>query len=329
VYLGVMNYGSATSPWSWEIYQRPAGGTEFKQVHHGTDSGHVEIDYLNSIAVNTNGDAYGIASKLETITLSGGKTTQRARWNVFKQDGSMGTFNVADTLPAGDTATAITASPHGIYVTARRMITSKSGVRTDHWVVRKSLSGAPGSWTTVDIYQHDAANNLATRPTAVTVDAAGNVYVAGEGYKKVRTGGTDRKPIYSTIKFAWVRKSADGGASWTTDEVDSTTTIDSIDTDSAGNVYVAGGLGGNPWGCVRMKAASAAAWTTIDQPGVVTGVTVGSDDNVYISGTTGNPMYGFVRMQPALSVPVTGTFSSVPLSLDADAEDDEELLVSI
>lgn len=98
-----------------------------------------------------------------------------------------------------------------------------------HWIVRKSADGG-SNWTTVDDYQFDA--NYNSNILALTGDSAGNLYVAG-------TGGD------LTTTHWIVRKSTDGGATWSTVSdylhgggVESSPF--SIVSDSTNTVYVAG-----------------------------------------------------------------------------------------
>jgi hypothetical protein len=324
VYVGVNVYGT-----SWHILKRPAGDTQFYQVHTASTGG---LDQFNSVTVDANGQAYAIATAPVTVT-TGGKTTTQMRSNVWKQTGAMGSFAIVDTFAANDAAYAISASTQGVYAVGRR----SKGATTNQWFVRRSPTGAAGTWSTVDVFQHDPTNNLSSVANAVTVDTAGNVFVAGTGYKKVRTGGTDRRPIYTTTDYALVRASTDGGASWTTDVVGASTTIESIGADAFGNVYAAGGAAISAVANASVllaKTVGTSTWSTIDQLDNAWGYgfTADASGNLYVAGgADGGPTgyYGFVRSQPAAA-----TFSSTRIGAEgvlanfaADDSQDDELLV--
>ena len=91
-----------------------------------------------------------------------------------------------------------------------------------------------------------------------------------------------------------------------------------IDTDSAGNVYLARWDNGSS--IVRVKPSGGASWSVIDQLNAYPegGLIVDSNDNVYVSGFADGPVsgssgsYGFVRMMPAAPLaPAGGTGGSI------------------
>jgi hypothetical protein len=303
VYAGVVVYGQ-----SWSILERPAGDSQFYQVHTSSTG---LLNQWDALSVDPAGTAYAI-----TYT------------NVLRQSGSMGSFATVDSFPANHSLTAVAAGPGGVYVVGSRSIRSGRGANattTFHWIVRKSLSGDPGTWVTVDDFQYDQANNQSSRADVVSVDASGKVYVAGIGYKKVQTGGTAKKPIYTITPHELVRTSSNGGTSWTTDVVSSGSASDpyAIDTDPAGNVYVA--RDGTNASLVRTRPSGGSNWSIADQFSNASpegGLIVDSNDNVYVSGFADGPeggssgYYGFVRMMPA-AAPAAG-FSSTAIAATHD-----------
>jgi len=263
-----------------------------------------------------------------TVTGSGGKQTTEYRPKVLRQTKSLGSFATVDEY--GRVYTSIFATTtQGVYAVGALSVTSG---RTSalHWIVRKSPTGDPGTWTTVNDYQYDPTNNMNSSAAEVTVDAEGNVYVAGTASEKVRTGGTDRKPIYTTVGYDLVRRSADGGVSWTTEKVIVTggnEVTTAIVADPAGNVYIPGP------DYLQMRPVGGGGWVIVDDFADLDqaqgfGFTADSNGNLYVSGYDATS--GFVRKMAAPApAPVTSsstptataTFSSTSISASTTEND--------
>jgi hypothetical protein len=125
-----------------------------------------------------------------------------------------------------------------------------------HWIVRKSTDGGT-TWNTVSDYQR--YTNFDSVATALGVDAHGNIYAAGYT--------TNASGIPSWV----VRKSSDGGATWTTVNLYSdhanSSAVTALGADSLGNIYVVGysydASNTQHW-IVRKSANAGGSWTTID-----------------------------------------------------------------
>jgi hypothetical protein len=160
-----------------------------------------------------------------------------------------------------------------------------------------------------------------SRADVVTVDGSGNVYVCGNASQKVRTGGTDRKPIYTTIGHDLVRRSADGGATWTTEKVTVTGgngLITAMGTDPAGNVYITAPDN------LQMRSVGGGGWVIADDfadldDAEAYGFTADSNGNLYVAGFDANS--GFVRKMAAEASVATGTFSSTSISSSSTERD--------
>lgn len=146
-------------------------------------------------------------------------------------------------------------------------------------------------------------SGASARANSSMVDLNGNLFVAGSAYT---ASNTDH----------WVvRKSIDGGQTWTTVDdyqlvagANTTTDIEpAIGKDSRGNLYVAG-IGFDaakvPHWIVRKSSNQGATWTTVDdfvtngKVTIATGVTSDANGNVYVSGygsTKSNGYHWFVR----------------------------------
>lgn len=130
-----------------------------------------------------------------------------------------------------------------------------------NWVVRRSKDGG-ATWSTIDSFSLSAGSGAIA--FGIGADAHGNLYVVGSADS---VSGSGRK---QTTSSHWlVRKSSDGGNSWTT--VDNTLSVAgygwysaacSFAADSNGNLFVAGFSFPN-W-IVRENPGGAGTWQTVD-----------------------------------------------------------------
>ena len=128
------------------------------------------------------------------------------------------------------------------------------------WIVRRSLDHG-ATWTTVDAYQ--LSSNQGASASGIGADASGNIYVVGNGAQKAGSAS----PAH------WiVRKSSNGGSSWTT--VDNfipssgQATARGFAADSVGNLFVIGNRYGSlvsssRW-VVRKNPGGVGSWSTVD-----------------------------------------------------------------
>ncbi len=212
------------------------------------------------------------------------------RWIVRAGANSGAGWSTVDDYiyPGGNNARPadIAAAPDGaVYVAGA----GNDAGSNDRWIVRRSLDGGL-SWQTVDDFQLATANNSAA--TAVHVDSAGIVYVAGAAADGVSN-------------YWIVRRSIDGGVSFST--VDSFLTTAPKPTRVAthrGRVYVAGRLDtASPTYTLRLSTDQGATWADFDSftPPGATGTEITSllaDDSLLLVGgyvDIGAGSSGFVR----------------------------------
>ena len=210
---------------------------------------------------------------------------------VMKRSSGSADWAMADdfTLAAATGQTnyeEVKADGHGNVFAVGRGVDSTN---TAHWIVRRSAD-AGTTWTTVDDFQY--APGRLSWAQAVTVDAAGAVFVAGY----CREAGP-------SLRDRWiVRKSADAGATWTTVESfvygsGNRTQAHDVVVGASG-VYVVG-LGttnrGERW-LVRRSTDGGATWGTLDDFQLAAGansvpkaVSVDDAGRVFVcgSGTSG------------------------------------------
>jgi hypothetical protein len=314
---------------TWVTLERPAGRSEFSVI----DS-FVGGECLG-IATNAAGDVYAVGPQfVRTTTTKGNRTTttttsysiarklaagQSAFGTVYRT--SMGNLNFWTERP-GSHVTVIDGGPSaGVY------LVGTSTNETPSWRVLKSADGGV-NWSQVD-----AASGI---PTAVAGDSAGNLYVAGTTRTSTIVGydPKTRKPIYRQVAHWTVRKSGNGGASWSIDDDYQLSSVKdatayALGTDAAGNVY-AGGFAIDAAGQYHavMRSQAGGAWSTVDDyagPAETTYTAFAADA---VTGTlyAGGSAYwesAFIRSAPGPipSVIHPETFSTILLVDEGDSPD--------
>lgn len=320
----------------WTVLERPAGQTEFAVVDNLGSATSMDL------AIDSNGDVYAVGDVRVPVTMTvKGKTTTKIedRWTVRKRAAGVGAFTTVDQfIPAPDTfnlpnsiTTVETGPGAGVYVVG----TTQPRAGSPSWIVRKSAD-AGATWSTVDNMQ-SSAGALAQ---AVTSDPSGNLYVGGELSTRTITGGTKQRPIY-TYASQWVmRKSTNGGTSWSQDASIPTGGISNqsfnMGSDAAGNVYaVSSRIGSDGRSHSMVRSNMGGSWQTVDDfqlaPGQETygyGFAADPSGNLYAAGygfDAAGLLHGFVRSMPAAPTPAAATFSFTSIST-SDSGDDDALL---
>jgi hypothetical protein len=199
------------------------------------------------IAVNAAGDVY----------VSGYGSD--APWTVRKGIGGV-SFSTVDVLPNSNPKDIFVHPTAGIFVVGQAKITNK-GATTWIWLVRRSTDGG-ATWSNVDTFQLSSSQSAVAM--GIGADPAGNLYVVGSAYKS------------GSYNHWVVRKSTNGGNSWTTVDdyqraANDPTQARCFVTDAHSNLFVAGfsqgeftGVGYlNHW-IVRKSVGGTGPWTTVD-----------------------------------------------------------------
>ena len=261
----------------------PTGNTNYWFVRRSTDGG----------ASWSTTDDYQDGSDLtlpKAMTTDGAGNVyvagyaQTLGWIIRKGVGGTN-FIIVDTLPSpssSDGAAAIYVHPTvGVFAAGTGPIsitTDKRGrvTTTYGWVVRLSTDGG-ATWSTVDKFALSSGYSASGK--GIASDALGNLYVVG--YSQSLAGKYPRQ----TVSDNWVvRKSSNGGASWSTvDTFQLPSGVNgeptSIVADSFGNLFVAGYL----------NASDGVHWLVRENPGG-TGTWQTVDDFKYIGGATAKAM---------------------------------------
>jgi hypothetical protein len=205
-------------------------------------------------------------------------------------------FSTVDSV-VGAEARAVLAHPTaGVFAVGYGTVTSRKS-SSQAWIVRRSLDGG-ATWATVDSYQ--SSSGYAADACGVGADAHGNVYVMGRAAAPYKGGAINH----------WItRKSANGGASWSTmDDYQLFTSGNQVAlgfaADSIGNLFVAGwasvGTSTGPYHwLVRKSVGGNGAFTTVDDYSDVSGAmpkAIAADDagHVFVGGQ-GSPASGSVH----------------------------------
>ncbi len=148
------------------------------------------------------GDVYAVG----TGNTGGGNTTP-FNWTVRKRAAGVANFTTVDTFSAAPFAEARAVAFHP---TAGVLVAGRVGDGTSQrWTVRRSATGQPGTWTTVDAFQESPGSYSWARGIAVGPAPSNAIYVCGKAIQQIKKGAV------KTVNNRVVRRSIDGGTSWT------------------------------------------------------------------------------------------------------------------
>lgn len=283
IYAAAGGYYSKTgepSTTKWVIYKTTDGGTSWTTVDYIFKETSISSNQANSLYVHSAG----------TI-LAGGLVSNH--WGIRKTTDSAASWVQVDTYSV---SIKLNSKIYDINRDSSNNIYAVGTVIDDntdrHWIVRKSTdSGA--NWTLVDDYitDEDTASNttiIGAGAREVVVDGSDNIFVAG----------TLQKELSDAIVWL-VRKSSDGGTSWTNvDEYQYTGNYDcwskGIDKNSSNHLFVVGTCtttgDANRW-IVRKSTDGGTTWTVVDNyqlksgiSAAANGIRVDASDNIYVIG---------------------------------------------
>jgi len=261
---------------NWIVFKSVDGGDSWEVIDSFDRDG--GFDSANAIAIDSNDNIYVVGS--EGVTGEG-----TGNWIVRKSTtGASGSFVYIDSFDrdsSTDVANAIAIDSSGsIYVVGHETVTGES----QNWIVRKSTTGASGSFVYIDSFDRDGGLDQAA---GIAIDSGDNVYVVG--FETV-TGESQN----------WIVRSSTDGTSGSFTYIDSfdrdggSDVASAIAIDSGDNIYVVGheivtGEGSN-WIVRKSTDGTSASFVYVDsfdRDGLndsAQAIAIDSGDNIYVVG---------------------------------------------
>jgi hypothetical protein len=214
-------------------------GTAFNAVVREKPSGSntwntIEVDTaavgFGAIAVDGNGDLF--VSTRRTADAGAG-------WHILERPAGQTGFVQVDQLSALGQCNGLAIDAAGNVLASGEMTesyTSKGQTYTQmHWIVRKWAVGSPGFVTVDDHVDSSTGDSVADGMTVITKGSAAGIYVVGRA-----------KVAGSSANTEWlVRKSSDGGTTWSTVDLFTYTPSSTAPAVNANALAVASDISGN------------------------------------------------------------------------------------
>ena len=254
-------------------------------VRRSTDGGATwaTVDDFVKSPVDANADDIGMAADSAGNIFTAGcdfyvsGSNAYPLWTVRKGTGGT-SFSTVDTVLNSRPTDVFVHPIAGVFVSGVTKVTIKNQP-SDAWLVRRSTDGG-ATWSNVDVFQ------LASSKSSVAMGIAAStsgIYVTGHAYNLNK----------GVVSSHWiVRKSTNGGNSWTTVDdyqltADNSTQGRCIAVDANANLVVAGSSAGK-W-ILRKSASGTGPWTTVD---VFQNGTTATTPNAIAADAFGNVFVG-------------------------------------
>jgi hypothetical protein len=246
-----------------------------------------EADSASAVAVDSVGNVYTVGTTAGDLGGLSNQAVNDVYLNKYDVSGELvWSRMLGATENAAGFAVAVDANDEVVIAGSVQGVLTETayGGNYDSFVTKFDATGAE-QWTRQAApYANDSA-------LALTTDASGNVFIAGQTASEINTGvtyagGTDGyvTKLDSSGTHVWDKQFGGTGNDRAT----------AIAVDGSGNIYVAGEKDGNAIlrRYVDSDASQIPDWEVdlgaLNSDGAVTGIAVGSSGNVYISGQTSN-----------------------------------------
>jgi hypothetical protein len=248
--------GRVYQPYHWLVRRSGDGGLNWTTVDDVAGRGDTQP---KGVATDAQGNVY-VVGVLDAPNGTGSWTVRKGLNGI--------NFTTVDNFASGDVEAIYAHPTKGVFAVGSAYVCVKNKI-SEAWTVRRSVDEG-ATWYTVNSFQ--LSSGYSASAYGIGADTKGNLYVVGGA----------SVPYRGSSPSHWlVRKSADGGASWSTvDDYQlstnsSTSTAKRFTADSYGNLFVTGLAVGGPslgttW-IVRESQGGTGAWTTVDNYQYVAG----------------------------------------------------------
>jgi len=276
VYVTGYSGGASTSSDYATVKYNASGVEQWVARYSYTGPGN-SADSATALAVDAAGNVYVTGNSLSSVTFDDYATV---KYNASGVEQWVARYNGPGNSDDSATALAVDAAGN-VYVTGYSF---GSVTSSDYVTVKYNASGVE-QW----VARYNGPRSSVDRATALAVDAAGNVYVAGNSL------GSGTSSDYATVKYnasgveQWVARYNGPGNS-----ADSAT---ALAVDAAGNVYVTGySLGSgtfDDYATVKYNASGVEQWVARyngprNSDDRATALAVDAAGNVYVTGYSGS-----------------------------------------
>jgi uncharacterized delta-60 repeat protein len=275
VFVTGYSYSSGATADFTTVKYNSSGEQQWVARYNGPGNG---LDYATALAVDASGNVYvtggsvGSNTPYDYATIKYSSEGQE-QW-VRRYNGPGNGWDVS-------TALAVDGSGN-IYITGK---SQGAGTSTDYATVKYNSSGEE-QW----VVRYNGPGNGGDIPTALAVDASGNVHVTGDSYR------SDTAYEYATVKY-----NSSGQEQWVASYIRPNKSRDratALAVDASGNVYVTGESWRSDttydYATVKYNSSGVEQWVArYDGPGndwnTATALAIDASGNVYVTGQSGGP----------------------------------------
>jgi hypothetical protein len=244
--VGYYFLASGAAPNHWFVRRSLDGGVTWSTTDDYVPGGSSWWTEANAVTADAAGNVYV------------GGLSDTDGWLVRKGTGGANFVTVdavRTTMVQGGVRALYVHPAAGVFAAGVGPISTSKGTTTYGWLVRRSTNGGV-TWSSVDAFSLSSGSKF-SGAYGIGADALGNLYVVGRADAVSGAGKSQ------TVVSHWiVRKSGNGGNSWTTVDDYVGAQAHAFGADSNGNLFVTGTSSAG-W-TVRESAGGSGAWQTVD-----------------------------------------------------------------